>query len=111
MKRFMKFCIVCLAALCFCGCGSKEEPAADEALMLDFSALLEQVQNGAEVAEIAAVEREGNAVGYIVTFADGNSVTLLNQTADGAAGSEVKGLSEDSQNYWGSRQHLHQKSQ
>ena len=99
-----KFFLTLVLPLCFlaqlCACNGVEDPQPDNTLILDFSALLAQMQDGAEVAGIEAVEREGNTVGYIVTFADGNSVTLLNQTADGAQGSEVKGLSEDSQNYW-----------
>ena len=99
-KIFLTLVIPMLIMAQLCACNGVEDPQPDDSLTLDFSALREQVQDGAEVTEIEAVERDGNTVGYIVTFADGSGLTLLNQTADGAQGSEVKSFGEDSESWW-----------
>lgn len=96
MKRLIRLIPLCLLAL-LCGCNgleSSEEQATP--LKFDLTDLVSDVQNGAEVADITTMERDGRAVGYTVSFADGCAVTLLGQED----GSVVTALSEDSENYY-----------
>lgn len=97
MKKKTKFLSLALVTL-LCACNGLEntEPQ-DTELRLDIAKLTATVQDGADVADIAAVERGGSAVGYIVSFADGSGLTLMDLPEGGKV---VTGLSEDSSNYY-----------
>ncbi len=76
-------------------CGGIENTERDW-LLLDLMLPVSYVEEGAEVADISAIERDGRAVGYAFSFSDGHALTVL----DGQEGLAVTGFSEDSANYY-----------
>ena len=99
MKHSFHLFLLCLSLLVLAACNGKDDPQGD-ALKLDFSALQTYLQDGAEVAAVSAVERDGNTVGYVVYFADGSNLTLLNDYGSGENAKAVKSFGEDSSLFW-----------
>ncbi len=84
-----------MTLLCACSGLENNEPQ-DTELRLDIETLSESVQKGIDVADVAPIERNGSTVGYIVTFADGSGLTLMDMAEGGQV---VKGLSETGTDY------------
>lgn len=94
MKKKLIYIFLVLPLL-LTSCGGIDVTERDW-LLLDLMWPVTYVERGGEVADISAVERDGRVEGYIITFSDGCSFTIL----DGHEGLAVTGLSEDSANYY-----------
>ncbi len=86
-----------------CSCIKNNPDNQDSVLKLNLDYVISNVQDGAEAADVSEIKRQGSVIGYIVTFADGRELTLLNKADDAegsAAAQVVTGLSEDAGSYW-----------
>ncbi len=94
-RRLLYISSILLTLICACN-GPEEINPQDDVLRLDFGAVTAAVQDGASVADISAVERDGVTVGYVVSFAGGSGITLLDMAEGGKV---VTGLHEDARGY------------
>ena len=97
MKKHLKIIpIFMLALLCVCNGIEENKDQQDAALRLDYEALASAVADGACVADISAMERDGKASGYVVTFSDGGGLTLQGLEEGGR---ELISFTEDAAGY------------